>query len=71
MSKAHNRHPIASQLHAPITADEHLFQLGIPALAFICQPAAASKEHVGEVLTANEQKFDVHMVSELQKFLLV
>jgi hypothetical protein len=58
-------HPIASQLHAPITADENVVQLDIPALGNIFQPAATSKVHVGRA-HSSEWKLEMDMVSELQ-----
>ncbi len=68
MSTVHNGHPIVSQLHLPITANDNGFQLDIPAHAFISQPAATSKVLAGA--HSNERKSDVHVVSELQKCLV-
>ncbi len=53
-------HPVVSQLHAPITADENVLALGN-----IFQPAATSKVHVGRA-HSSEWKLEMDMVSELQ-----
>ncbi len=44
--------PKVSQLHAPITANENVFQLDIPALACISQPAATSRVHMGHPIAS-------------------
>jgi hypothetical protein len=69
MSTVQNGHPIVSQLHAPITASKIVFQLDIPALAFILSLLQRAKYMWGA--HSNEQKLDMNMVSELQVCLAV